>query len=312
MEGLPLRRRARGGPAVLRTPTTPGISPGTQTPRSRHSVPCWGCSAQNPSAPDLPAASPGCQQASLLPLHDGCLSELQPRMSVLVSQDGSQPRVPRESLSPARTKVSGAAWASQWDRSLAASLGASTRLGLSGAQRARPGVCHRLGSVGAGSGQQIPRHPSVAAKGSSSAVLPSPTCSSPPRSWGKAGGNQTRKKVSFGLMDALGGAREALVGQRHRQLLSAACAGQEEEPTGCRPAHAAAAGPSQRAKHRAPVASGGSPEISSLLPAVGRGLCPSWSQCKSRRGCGRWAAQGVCPSLLTPDRSLACGPRCRR
>lgn len=111
-----------------------------------------------------------------------------------MSQDGTQPRLPRESLSLARTKVSGAAWASQWDRSLAASLGASMRLGLSGAQRARPGVCHRLGSVGAGSGQQTPRHPSIAAKGSSSAVLPSPTCSSPPRSWGKAGGNQTRKE----------------------------------------------------------------------------------------------------------------------
>lgn len=157
-------------------------------------------------------------------------------MSVLVSQDGTQPRLPRESLSLARTKVSGAAWASRCDRSLAASLGASTRLGLSGAQRARPGVCQRLGSVGAGSGQQTPRHPSAAAKGISSAVLPSPTCSSPPRSWGKAGGNQTRKKVSFGLMDALGGAREALVGQRHRQPLSAACAGQEEEAAGPVPA----------------------------------------------------------------------------
>lgn len=45
VEGLPLSCRTRGGPAVLRTPTTPGIPPGTQTPRSRHSVPHW--AAQN-------------------------------------------------------------------------------------------------------------------------------------------------------------------------------------------------------------------------------------------------------------------------
>lgn len=251
---------------------------------------------------------------------------------------GANPGSPDESLSPARARVGGAAWPLQRDCGLPAFLGMSTRTGPPGAWRARPGVRHGLGSMGARSGQQTPRHHSVAARGSSSMVLLSPTCTSPPWSWGKAGGNQTSKKVFFGMMNPLEGARDTCGAAAPAAAASAACAGWEEAATGPAPvwgsteprspgastAHAAAADPSQehrcrgalhqaprrRSRGQGPAASGGSLETSPPPPRHGEGTLPLVVLAQEQAGLGLASSMRGLPQPLDPRLQPCVRPCC--